>query len=96
MVHLLQNELGHLPNLTVIQADILQTSIATLLTFSPPPQNRTPELQIADRKSQVVNSFKVVGNLPYYITSAVLRHLLETSPRPEQIVVTVQKEVQLQ
>ncbi len=37
--------------------------------------------------------YKVVGNLPYYITSAVLRHFLETKPRPSLIVVTVQREV---
>jgi len=37
--------------------------------------------------------YKVVANLPYYITSAVLRHLLEASFRPQCIVVTVQREV---
>jgi 16S rRNA (adenine1518-N6/adenine1519-N6)-dimethyltransferase len=37
--------------------------------------------------------YKVVANLPYYITSAVLRHLLEASLRPERMVVTVQREV---
>jgi 16S rRNA (adenine1518-N6/adenine1519-N6)-dimethyltransferase len=37
--------------------------------------------------------FKVVGNLPYYITSAVLRHFLERVPRPQLVVVTVQREV---
>jgi len=37
--------------------------------------------------------YKVVANLPYYITSAVLRHLLEARLRPGRIVVTVQREV---
>jgi 16S rRNA (adenine1518-N6/adenine1519-N6)-dimethyltransferase len=37
--------------------------------------------------------YKVVANLPYYITSAVLRHLLESTPRPKLLVVTVQREV---
>jgi 16S rRNA (adenine1518-N6/adenine1519-N6)-dimethyltransferase len=37
--------------------------------------------------------FKVIGNLPYYITSAVLRHFLAHLPRPELMVVTVQREV---
>jgi 16S rRNA (adenine1518-N6/adenine1519-N6)-dimethyltransferase len=35
----------------------------------------------------------VVANLPYYVTSAVLRHVLESSVRPERLVVTVQREV---
>jgi 16S rRNA (adenine1518-N6/adenine1519-N6)-dimethyltransferase len=37
--------------------------------------------------------YKVVGNLPYYITSAVLRRFLEAEPRPQILVVTVQREV---
>lgn len=37
--------------------------------------------------------YKVVANLPYYITSAALRHLLEAQPPPTLLVVTVQQEV---
>ena len=37
--------------------------------------------------------YLVVANIPYYITSAILRHLLESEPRPRRIVLTVQKEV---
>lgn len=38
-------------------------------------------------------SYKVVANIPYYITSAVIRHLLEAEAKPSQIVLTIQKEV---
>ena len=46
--------------------------------------------------------YVVAANIPYYITSAVIRHLLDRSPgqgegaaaaRPERITLTVQKEV---
>jgi len=37
--------------------------------------------------------YKVVANLPYYITSAVLRHLLEGAFKPRRMVLTVQREV---
>lgn len=37
--------------------------------------------------------YKVVANLPYAITSAVLRHLLEARVPPQRMVVTVQREV---
>jgi 16S rRNA (adenine1518-N6/adenine1519-N6)-dimethyltransferase len=37
--------------------------------------------------------YKVVANLPYYITSVVLRHLLEALLKPKKIVVMIQKEV---
>lgn len=36
---------------------------------------------------------KVVGNIPYNITTPILFHLLDTRPRPERIVVMIQKEV---
>ena len=35
----------------------------------------------------------VVANLPYYITSAVIRKLLETRLKPSRLALTVQKEV---
>lgn len=37
--------------------------------------------------------FVVVANVPYYITGAILRHLLTGSPQPQRMVMTVQKEV---
>lgn len=39
------------------------------------------------------NGYLVVANIPYYITSAILRHLLESTPTPRKIVLTVQKEI---
>ncbi|HZU86622.1 MAG TPA: 16S rRNA (adenine(1518)-N(6)/adenine(1519)-N(6))-dimethyltransferase RsmA, partial [Anaerolineaceae bacterium] len=35
----------------------------------------------------------VVANIPYYITSSVIRHLLEASVRPACVVLTIQREV---
>jgi 16S rRNA (adenine1518-N6/adenine1519-N6)-dimethyltransferase len=37
--------------------------------------------------------FKVAANIPYYITSAVIRHLVEANVPPSRLVLTVQKEV---
>ncbi len=37
--------------------------------------------------------YKVAANIPYYITSAVIRHLLGAAVRPERVVLTVQREV---
>lgn len=37
--------------------------------------------------------YMVVANIPYYITSAVLRHLLEAGVKPSRLVLTVQREV---
>jgi 16S rRNA (adenine1518-N6/adenine1519-N6)-dimethyltransferase len=103
MVNLLKNELGHFPNLTIIEADILQTPLDTLFPTQPLISNSYPErgreVQSANThhnlksKIQTPKSYKVVANLPYYITSAVIRHLLEATAQPERLVVTVQHEV---
>jgi len=37
--------------------------------------------------------YKVVANVPYYITGAILRHLLSAQNKPTVMVLTVQKEV---
>ena len=37
--------------------------------------------------------YLVVANIPYYITSALLRHLLESGRHPRRLVLTVQEEV---
>jgi 16S rRNA (adenine1518-N6/adenine1519-N6)-dimethyltransferase len=37
--------------------------------------------------------YVVVANIPYYITSALLRHLLEARVPPKRLILTVQREV---
>jgi 16S rRNA (adenine1518-N6/adenine1519-N6)-dimethyltransferase len=59
--------------------------------ISPSPNLQSPNLQSPNLQSPI--SYKVVANLPYYITSAVLRHLLEAAPPPALAVLMVQWEV---
>jgi len=40
-----------------------------------------------------LGQYKVVANLPYYITSAVIRLFLEADNKPEDMVILVQREV---
>jgi 16S rRNA (adenine1518-N6/adenine1519-N6)-dimethyltransferase len=39
------------------------------------------------------SGYLVVANIPYYITSAVIRHLLESKCQPALLILTVQQEV---
>jgi 16S rRNA (adenine1518-N6/adenine1519-N6)-dimethyltransferase len=52
--------------------------------------NIEPEELLKRQKSPL---YKVVANLPYYITSPVLRHFLTASAKPGVMVVMVQQEV---
>jgi 16S rRNA (adenine1518-N6/adenine1519-N6)-dimethyltransferase len=80
-IRVLTDRFGSNPNFRLSHADILGTKITDLLGVW---------LDAAAR-------YKVVANIPYYITSAVIRHLLEnddpTQPRPELLVLLMQKEV---
>ncbi len=81
---ILEQSLASFNNVTIINEDILRIDPATLLQEQRakfPPIIGSPF------------SYKVVANLPYYITSPVLRHFLEASLKPQIIVVMVQKEV---
>ena len=52
------------------------------------------QLDLADlMQTYGATAYKVVANLPYYITSAVLRHILEARVKPSRVVVLVQREV---
>ena len=50
-------------------------------------------LELSPKALIVEKDYLVVANIPYYITSAVIRHLLESDLKPRRIVLTVQKEV---
>ena len=50
-------------------------------------------LKIAPDELIDVQDYIVVANIPYYITSPVIRHLLESKTKPRRIVLTIQKEV---
>ncbi|MFH1381805.1 MAG: 16S rRNA (adenine(1518)-N(6)/adenine(1519)-N(6))-dimethyltransferase RsmA [Chloroflexota bacterium] len=78
---ILKNTLAAYKNLTIVNGDILKIDPVTLLD--------APKAKLTTR----VNGYKVVANLPYYITSPVLRHFLEASVKPSVMVLMVQKEV---
>ena len=50
-------------------------------------------LKIEPKEIIEQNDYLVVANIPYYITSAVIRHLLESGSKPRRIVLTIQREV---
>ena len=76
---ILEQTLASFHNVTIVNKDVLSIEPGALLQ---------------DLKTGVpAQSYKVVANLPYYVASAVLRHFLEASIKPEMMVVMMQKEV---
>jgi 16S rRNA (adenine1518-N6/adenine1519-N6)-dimethyltransferase len=89
----LREEFAGEPRLTIIQGDILKLAPGDLVRDR--GSALTAQDQVVDPRSlpPAPWPYKVVANLPYAITSAVLRHLLEAAPPPALIVVLVQWEV---
>jgi 16S rRNA (adenine1518-N6/adenine1519-N6)-dimethyltransferase len=81
----LRLKFGMSRNVEVIEADILAIDFDSL--FGPKPGLGRPGIEL---KPEPV---KVVGNLPYYITSDILLRLLEFAKYFESIVIMVQREV---
>lgn len=46
-----------------------------------------------DPVSYISTPYSIVANIPYYITGAILQKFLENEPRPEKMILLVQKEV---
>lgn len=85
LIPVLRDTLAAYPNVELVQGDILQFDPSALVT--------QPPVQHANLSATRLPHYKVVANLPYYITSAVARHLLEARPRPSRLILTVQLEV---
>ncbi len=80
LADILRKTLAH-DNIVILNEDVLGSDPKAVL------QERAPSFPAT------LSPYKVVANLPYYITSPVLRHFLESSVKPEVMVVMVQKEV---
>ena len=72
-------------NVEIIEGDILSIDLDSLL--GPKPGSTRPGLEVEPQK------VRVVGNLPYFITSDILLRLFEYRKYFELIVLMVQKEV---
>ncbi|HXF13156.1 MAG TPA: 16S rRNA (adenine(1518)-N(6)/adenine(1519)-N(6))-dimethyltransferase RsmA [Terriglobales bacterium] len=73
------------PNVEIIEGDILAIDLDSL--FGPKPGSMRPGMDVAPQQ------VRVVGNLPYFITSDILLRLFEYRKYFEVFVLMVQKEV---
>ncbi len=78
---LLQSDLSELTHLHVVTADVREI----------PPRELLRDYSVESPGPH--GDYKVVGNLPYYIASPIIRHFLESDCKPARMVVMVQKEV---
>ena len=68
LVKILKKELSHLKDVEIVEGDALQLT--------------TDDLKLHTGYSLLVTGYKLVANLPYYITSPVIRKFLEEGNPP--------------
>ena len=90
LVSILRKKLSPFSNIKIIHADILKIAPWQLLEDVIAPSS---VIASEAKQSDIARGYKVVANLPYYITSPVLRHFLEAPFKPSMMVVMVQSEV---
>ncbi len=81
----LRMKFARLPHVEIIEADILTVDIRTMIGHRKGP--------LRDLRPSEQPKARVVGNLPYYITSDILLRLLAERDYFERIVIMVQLEV---
>ncbi|MFN3333523.1 MAG: ribosomal RNA small subunit methyltransferase A, partial [Caldilinea sp.] len=109
LIEPLRQRFASQPHVHIVHADMLEHAPGAIIASACCGERKRGKGGEGERQSPVSNlqspplplspssnlplSYKVVANLPYYITSAALRHLLETAQPPSLAVVMVQWEV---
>ncbi len=81
LIPILKETLKEYDNIEIINKDILKTDLNELLE-----QNK-------EYKGQKIDSVKIIGNLPYYITTPIIMKILEDGVKAESITIMMQREV---
>lgn len=85
----LRMEYARHPNVEIVEGDVLQVNFANLIARKPAPLLVASLHAVGEEHERA----RVVGNVPYYITSPILLRLMESHEWLDTIVLMVQKEV---
>lgn len=77
LIPILKEKFRDYPNVEIVHQNVLDADMCNI----PTTNNQQP------------TTYRVVGNLPYYITSAIVRKFLESECSPDEMFFMVQKEV---
>ena len=77
LIPILKETLSDVDNVEIVNQDILKTDVN----------------QMVENQGDSVSGVKIIGNLPYYITTPIIMKLLEDGVKANSITVMMQKEV---
>lgn len=103
LIPILQETLADCPNVKIVHNDILKTDVNALLDETR-AEMKANDRELAeeireekpDAAEELLNKeygVKIIGNLPYYITTPIIMKLLEEHVQADSITIMMQKEV---
>lgn len=81
LIPILKETLKEYDNIEVINKDILKINLQEIVE------------QNTEYKGHKIESVKIIGNLPYYITTPIIMKILEEGVKADSITIMMQKEV---
>jgi len=90
IAELLKETFKDYQNVEIVQGDILKIQIQGLPLRIPSPAKGKG---VSERTTLELRNYKLIANIPYYLTSPLIRLFLESKNQPQLIVLLVQKEV---
>lgn len=84
LIPVLDEVVGHLDNVEIINQDILKTDINELI------ESEKKNFATSDHE---IDKVVILGNLPYYITTPIIMGILERQIEMDTMVIMMQKEV---
>lgn len=94
LISALEENLKEFKNFRIVNDDFLQVDLEKICGFLLGGQASKSNLEAwPPSDSSKENRFKIVSNIPYYITSPVLRKIMTAETKPQEIVFLVQREV---
>ncbi len=94
LIPVLQKNLQEFDNVKIVNQDFLTSDSSLMLCKNPSLRSGTLHFSLRSKSSvRELTQFKIVGSIPYQITSPLIHKLLTFDPRPSLVVLLIQKEV---
>ena len=93
MCEILKETLKDFKNVKIIKKDILKCKLEDIIKKEGILNKQKKKKAFIQKKEKPQIPYKVVANLPFYITAPVIRKFLENENKPEEMILIIQKEV---
>lgn len=98
LVKILRDKFKGNEKVEIAEGDILKNNVVDLISTFPLPDSEAESAcsqreKGLEKEEELDTKYKLIANIPYYITSPIIRFFLENKFPPKEMILMVQKEV---